>query len=271
MLEQLKNMWVPAKNNEPEVQQRIWDRVAKDYGELPIPSFDDNEFLGILSRSIPLCRSIRTLDIGCGSGVYSMALSPLVGEAVGVDISPNMIEYATQRSRALGLENISFQRIDWPAANIDVLGFRGAFDVVFAHMTPAICDYETFDKMNACSRNLCMLQKPTRRKNQVLDEAFRRVGIDRSEAQYHGDIWQAFTYLWYKGYCPQFFYHDDVWDSKKSVEDMKAWCTDRALLQKKLTEEEQAEIRSYVESLAVDGMVHEHTTTTRVTVVWKVK
>lgn len=271
MLEQLKNMWVPAKNNEPEVQQRIWDRVAKDYGELPIPSFDDNKFLGILSRSIPLCRSYRTLDIGCGSGVYSMALSPFVGEAVGVDISPNMIEYATRRSRELGLENISFQRIDWPAADIDALGFRGAFDVVFAHMTPAICDYETFDKMNACSRNLCMMEKPTRRKNMVMDEAFRLVGLDRSEAQYHGDIWQAFTYLWHKGYSPQFFYRDEVWDNQKSIEDMVAWCTDRALLQKKLTKEEQAVIRSYVESLSVDGNVQEHTTTTRVTVVWKVR
>lgn len=270
MLEQLKTTWGSEKNNEPEIQQRIWDRVAKDYGELPIPSFEDNDFLGKLSASIALCRSHRTLDIGCGSGVYSMALAPFVGEAVGVDISPNMIEYATKRSRELGLDNTNFQRIDWSAADIDALGFRGTFDVVFAHMTPAICNYETFDKMNACSRNLCMMQKPTRRKNQVMDEAFRRVGIERSEAQYHGDIWQAFTFLWYKGYCPQFFYHDEVWDSKKSVEDMVAWCTDRALLQKKLTEKEQTVIRSNVESLAVDGMVQEHTITTRVTVIWNV-
>ena len=86
MLEQLKTTWGSEKNNEPEIQQRIWDRVAKDYGELPIPSFEDNDFLGKLSASIALCRSHRTLDIGCGSGVYSMALAPFVGEAVGVDI-----------------------------------------------------------------------------------------------------------------------------------------------------------------------------------------
>ena len=51
---------------------------------------------------------------------------------------------------------------------------------------------------------------------------------------------------------------------------MVAWCTDRALLQKKLTEKEQTVIRSYVESLAVDGMVQEHTITTRITVIWNV-
>ena len=35
-------------------------------------------------------------------------------------------------------------------------------------------------------------------------------------------------------------------------------------------QKEQAVIRSYVESLAVDGMVQEHTITTRVTVIWNV-
>lgn len=271
MLEQLKQTWFSnGKNREPDLQQRIWDRVAKDFGELPLPLFENDDFLKILSQNITLCSDHRTLYIGCGSGVYSMALAPFVCEAVGVDISPNMISYAEKRSKKLKLENTAFRCIDWADADIDALGYRGAFDVVFAHMTPAICDYDTFDKLNACSRGLCMLQKPTRRKNKVMDESFRRVGIDRSQAQYHGDIWQAFTYLWYKGYCPQFFYHDEIWDNQKSVEDMTAWCMDRAMLYKKLTEEEQTVIRDYVESLAADGAVQEHTTTTRVTLVWNI-
>jgi len=51
---------------------------------------------------------------------------------------------------------------------------------------------------------------------------------------------------------------------------MVAWCTDRALLQKQLSKREQALIRQHIEDIAVDGIVQEHTTTTRVTVVWKV-
>jgi len=270
MIEQLKNMWGASTNSAADIQQRIWDRVAKDYGELPIPDFENDDFLKTMSASIPIRIDLRTLDIGCGSGVYTMALAPFVREAVGVDISPNMIEYATERSKNLGLHNTAFHRIDWSAADIDALGFRGSFDIVFAHMTPAICNYETFEKMNACSRNICMLQKPTRRKNHVMDEAFRLVGVDRSDIQYNGDVWQTFTYLWYNGYCPQFFYQDEVWDTKKSVDDMVAWCTDRALLQKQLSKREQALIRQHIEDIAVDGIVQEHTTTTRVTVVWKV-
>ena len=113
MLEQLKQTWTPNSCSESEVQQRISDRVAKDYGELPIPCFDDNDFLKVLAENILLSRNHRTLDIGCGSGVYSMALAPFVGEAVGVDISPNMIDYAVKRSKERGLDNTSFLHMDW--------------------------------------------------------------------------------------------------------------------------------------------------------------
>lgn len=115
-----------------------------------------------------------------------------------------------------------------------------------------------------------MLEKPTRRKNQIQDEAFRLVGMDPSEDQHHGNIPQVFTYLWYSGYCPRFFYHDEVWVNKKTTEDMVQWVTDRARLQKALTPEEEAAIYHYIQSLALDGMVQEHTTTTKVLVIWHV-
>lgn len=108
----------------------------------------------------------------------------------------------------------------------------GAFDVVFAHMTPA---------------------------------------IDMSEEQYHGDVPQVFTYLWHRGCCPRLFCHDEAWDDQRSTENMVAWCTDRARLRKRLTACEEAAIRDYVRGQAVDGMVREHTTATRVTVVWNVR
>lgn len=269
-LEQLKQTWTAGENYQPEVQQRIWDRVARDYGDLPLPDFETNDFLRLMVQETSLTADMRTLDIGCGSGVYSMALASRVGEACGVDISPKMIDYAKERSQTLALRNTRFSCVDWSQADIDALGLRGAFDVVFAHMTPAICDYETFDKLNACSRNLCMMEKPTRRRDQIQDAAFRLIGLDRSDEQYHGSVLPAFTYLWYKGYCPQFYYHDDVWRGRKTVEDMTAWCADRARLHKELTTEKEAAIRSFMESQAEDGYVQEVTTTTRVTIIWRV-
>lgn len=271
ILKELEQRWITGDNYQPGVQQRIWDRVAQSYGERPVPMFEDNYFLQYIEHTLPLTKDLTTLDIGCGSGVYSMALAPRVGQAIGVDISPKMIEYANARSKDLGLDNAKFHCVDWSLADIDALGFRSAFDVVFAHMTPAIADFNTFDKLNACSRNLCLMEKPTRRRDQIQDEAFRLIGLDRSEDQYHGSVLQAFAYLWYKGYCPQFYYHNEVWNGEKTVDDMAAWCVDRAKLHKELTAAEEETIRSYITMQAVDGIVREITTTTKVTVIWRVQ
>lgn len=154
ILEQLKQTWVSGQTNTPVLQQQIWDRAAERYGGLPIPDFETDAFLRELDRAIFLDKTMRILDIGCGSGVYSMALAPRVAQAVGVDISPNMIACANDRSQTLGLDNTQFQCLDWAGADIDALGFRGGFDVVFAHMTPAVADYNTFEKLCACSRGL---------------------------------------------------------------------------------------------------------------------
>lgn len=271
LLDELKAAWTVEDPDTPKIQQRIWDRAAERYGDLPIPSFGENYFLQEIERSIALTDEIQTLDIGCGSGVYSMALAPRVGKAVGVDISPNMIAYANNRAKKLGIRNTEFRCMEWSGADIDALGFRGTFDVVFAHMTPAISDFHALDKLNACSRNLCLMERPTRRKNSVQDEAFRLVGIPQSEESYYGDLPKIFSYLWYTGACPQFYYHEEVWDQKRSVEDMVHWVTDRARLVKPLSEKEAAVIREYVSSLASEGMVSEYTTTTKVLTVWKVK
>lgn len=270
LLEKLKQNW-QADENAPVIQQRIWNRAAEHYGTLPLPQFEENYFLQEMARSIDLTRNLRTLDIGCGSGVYSLSLAGRVGQAVGVDISPNMIAYANNRAEQLGIENTQFLPVEWQGADIDALGFRGAFDVVFAHMTPAISSFEALDKLNACSRNLCMMERPTRRKNWVMDEAFRLVGIKQTEEQFHGDMPKIFSYLWYTGACPQFYYHEEVWNEPRTTEDMVHWVTERARLEKELTAEEEARIQDFIVAQDQNGQVFEYTTTTKVLAVWHVK
>lgn len=266
MLEELKKNWV--SHTQADVQARIWDRAAADYGKKPLPDMQQNPFLKALSEAVSLTEQTRVLDVGCGAGGYSLALAPFVGEAVGVDISGGMIDAAKERCRELEIQNARFDCLNWNDADIDKLHFRGRFQVVFAHMTPAICDYDTLEKMDACSSHLCMLEKSTRRRDMVLDEALGCVGID-SSGSCDSDLIHIFTYLWCKGYSPRFSYKKEVWDSERSTADMIGWCTDRARLQKELTEAEEETIAAFVEGLAQDGRVKEHTTTTRVTIIWK--
>lgn len=72
----------------------------------------------------------RILDVGCGSGRYSIELARAGAEVVGVDFSEEMLKMARQRAKEAGVEDkvkfVSGDFIDW-ARNQDEV-----FDASFA-------------------------------------------------------------------------------------------------------------------------------------------
>lgn len=68
----------------------------------------------------------RCLDIGCGTGRLARELGRRSLEAIGVDATGAMVERATQRAKALGLDNVTFRealatRLPFPDASFDVV------------------------------------------------------------------------------------------------------------------------------------------------------
>ena len=85
-LKELQENWT-LQNYESAVQQRIWDRRAEHFSAHPLPVWDKDAFLQRMSEEVMLDRSMRTLDVGCGAGGYSIRLAERVvspGEG-GVD------------------------------------------------------------------------------------------------------------------------------------------------------------------------------------------
>lgn len=269
-LEQISEAWGNPSAYNGELQAAIWDRVAEDYHKRTLPEYETNDFLKLITDVVVPDRSTTALDIGCGTGSYSLALAKRIGSAVGVDVSPKMIRLASDTAKELGAANAKFHCINWADADIDALQMRGRFDIVFAHTTPAISDYATFDKMNACARNHCFFRKPTRRSDAVQDAAFELVGIRKSGEAGDRDLLYAFEYLWHKGYCPKLEYKNEVWINTRSIDDMAAWCIDRAKLKKGLARQDELVIRDYLNAIADNGKVQETIRTTLVTLYWQV-
>lgn len=137
-------------------------------------------------------------------------------------------------------------------------------------MTPAVCDYLTLDKMNACARGHCFLVKPARRRDKVQDAAFEAAGITGHRKQMDDMIPNAFACLWMKGYNPEISYRDEIWEIEKPLQKMTDWCMDRARLQKSLSSEEEDSIRKYLRDISIDDKINETVTTTIVTMYWHV-
>lgn len=65
----------------------------------------------------------RILDIGCGSGILSLAAAKMGGQIVGIDIDPVAVAHAEKNRVLNGLANVSFSE-----------GCTGTFDLILMNM-----------------------------------------------------------------------------------------------------------------------------------------
>ena len=113
-------------------QVEVWDRISPIYLRAI-----DNRFTGVvdaLIRRAALQSVQEVLDLGTGTGSVAIKAASLVmpgGNVTAVDISPEMLDLARQRSASLGLSNIEF--LEGRAEELPAL--TGRFDVVLASLS----------------------------------------------------------------------------------------------------------------------------------------
>lgn len=92
--------------------------------------FEENNF------DLNYFKDKKCLDVGCGGGRYSIALSLLgASEVIGVDISTTSIEYARKIALELNVNNVHFinvsgENLPFPDSSFDFIVFSG----VLMHM-----------------------------------------------------------------------------------------------------------------------------------------
>jgi arsenite methyltransferase len=81
---------------------------------------------------------MAVIDIGCGAGVDTLIAAMIVGpggNAVGIDMTPEMIDRANLNLNQMKLPNVSFyqasaEQIDFPPENFDVAISNGVLNLV---------------------------------------------------------------------------------------------------------------------------------------------
>jgi tRNA (cmo5U34)-methyltransferase len=65
-----------------------------------------------IARRIRLSRDLDVLDFGCGTGLLTLALQPLVRSVTGADTSSGMLEILRTKVRELGVANVGTILLD---------------------------------------------------------------------------------------------------------------------------------------------------------------
>ena len=250
-------------------QARIrWNRVAYQFDMLRIPRWGEDPFLRQL-ESLPVWdKGCRVLDLGCGAGRYSIAVAPRCASVVGSDISDTMIACAKQKKEDAQAENARFFQEDWATVDLEERGYENHFDLVLAHMTPAVHDLQTLERMNRCSKGYCALATFVQRQNPLQGELFSLLGLPE-RAKTASVIPSFFSYFYEKGMYPQVAYYlrDDT--RRMPVEEAAAFFRDRVFLQQAdLTPEQEEKIDGFIREKQEDGIVVDTVTSVIVVMIW---
>ncbi len=97
------------------------------------------------------------LDIGAGPGNFALPMAARVRQVTALEPAEGMVRILRRRRQARGSSNLRVVRRAWGEVELERERWVGAFDLVFASMSPGVDGPEALEKMNRASRRFCYL------------------------------------------------------------------------------------------------------------------
>lgn len=237
-----------------------WNQEAARFGAMKQPTLQSSLCLKMLQQEGLLEGGGRGLDVGCGGGQYSLALEKFGFSMHGTDFSPNMIGEAEKNNEACA-SHCTFSVDDWHSLDLREKGWEKAFDLVMAHMTPAILNADCFLRLIGASRKAVFLQKPTRRSSELQTEINKLLNIHADRSHLDDSFAQAFSIAWLKGFSPKTGYEEAVWEAEMSIPEAVRFYSSRLKDYYSLQPGDPEKIETYLREKFPDGTVKDVTHT----------
>ena len=158
----------------PKQNASIWDKKAGSYNRF---SHDPHSFQHIILSKIEqrgiTFRQKNILDIGCGTGVYTLHIAKEALHVNALDFSQEMLNVLQEDAIKEALN----EKFTYTCSTWSDFSHQEIFDIVFSSMSPAFtCDAD-FEKMNDCAREFCVyLGWGGKRESTLLDPIFQAHG-----------------------------------------------------------------------------------------------
>ncbi|MBR6204127.1 MAG: class I SAM-dependent methyltransferase [Candidatus Methanomethylophilaceae archaeon] len=261
----VETKWSPMRG--PGCDPRMWDKGSARFAEHPIPETGTDDFLRLVSKTVRFKGDESVLDVGCGAGQYSIALSHLAGKVLGTDFSESMVAHARMLAEREGAVNASFAKSDWRTQDVSMSDYANGFDVTIAHCTPAIDSADSFRKLVSITRGWGFATFCTRR----VDVIDRHLGdfIGKEFRNAHGADLPAYAFqvLWDMGMYPLMHYERDVVTTGR-MPSAEALDRVRGMLARSGEDDPDALARRFVDSVSENGEVDSGFRSDFTTVYW---
>lgn len=161
------------------------------------------------------------LDIGSGTGVFTLPFAKAYRQVTSLDISIPMQEEIRRQAAERHLENITYITEDWRTLDVDALNMRDHFDLALCSINPrGVCSLETLNKMNLVSRGGCCLMSFAGRRQSNHGSDLQRLILGRALGTTGGnDIIFPFNAVYHWGGEPDMAYTSVGWERSQAPEE----------------------------------------------------
>lgn len=209
------------QTDQPSVQaaEDMWDQKAETfyYNQVNGSTYYAEAVPRLLEQKGVLTSSSSVLDIGAGSGRYTIPIAKKSATVHALDLSSEMLQFMQQEMEKNNLDNIHTIKSAWPAEEE-----IGEFDVAFAAMCPATRSVEALKEMSNVAKRYGVICQFTASTDNVVEALKDNRLIQEAAMGPHNnrDILQAyFNILWELGYSPEVSYLPDTFELEMNLDE----------------------------------------------------
>ncbi len=112
-------------------EKRDFDKEAASWDEQPQRVKLAEDAAASIIKQVSPNAAMDALDFGCGTGLLTLRLQPLVRSIAGVDSSQGMLDILDQKIGRMGLTNVRSLLVDLDKGDV----LSGAYDLIVSSMT----------------------------------------------------------------------------------------------------------------------------------------
>lgn len=246
----------------------VWDNTSKNYDK----TVSDSR-ISIIRKLVEegyINKDSVVLDLGCGTGTYTVELSKICKEIHALDFSEGMLDVLKDKINKYKLKNINIIKSDWNELDLKKENMYKKYDFVLSSLNPGCYNSENLLKINEASKDsCCYIATDGKGKNNMLKSADDFILGEKIVPSDISNIIYPFNILYFSDYNPSLFYVTCDWISETNYEG--AIKKLRGRYKEHLNEDIEEKIKEFVKDNINDGVFVDESKNTLGVILWKTR
>lgn len=248
----------------------IWNKSSKNYDETVDMDRIDT-VINKLENEGYINEDSVVLDLGCGTGSYSIPLSGICKSVDALDYSDGMLKVLQRKISKNNINNIEIIKNNWSDLELKKEGMYKKYDFVVCSLNPGSYNPTNLLKINEASKyGCCYISTDGKGKNERLEEADNIILGRKITTPDISNIIYPFNVLYFSNYNPSIFYVPCNWIVKSDYDKAIKKLINRYKDYVDINKDIEGNIKKFVEDNIIEDVFLEESKNTLGVITWKV-